>query len=88
MFRDRQAPADIPTVEKPVEAIRLVKLLAAEGLAPSVSEAQRLISQGSVKVDGERVTDVKQEITPRPGQEVLIQVGKRKFLRCSLPGKE
>ena len=81
MFRDRQVPTDIPAVEKPVEAIRLVKLLAAEGLAPSVSEAQRLISQGSVKLDGERVSDVKQEINPRSGQEVLIQVGKRKFLR-------
>jgi tyrosyl-tRNA synthetase len=81
MFRDRQVPADIPTVEKPVEPIRLVKLLAAEGLAPSVSEAQRLISQGSVKVDGERISDVKHEINPDPGQELLIQVGKRKFLR-------
>jgi tyrosyl-tRNA synthetase len=81
MFRDRQIPSDIPRIEKPVEAIRLVKLLAAEGLAPSVSEAQRLISQGSVKLDGERVADVKQEIHPVPGQEVLIQVGKRRFLR-------
>ena len=81
MFRERQIPSDIPTVEKPAEVIRLVKLMAAEGLAPSVSEAQRLISQGSVKLDGERVTDVKQEIAPALDQEVLIQVGKRKFLR-------
>jgi tyrosyl-tRNA synthetase len=81
MFRERQIPSDIPQIEKPAETIRLAKLLAAEGLAPSVSEAQRLISQGSVKLNGERVTDVKQEINPGSGEEVLIQVGKRKFLR-------
>ena len=81
MFRERQIPTDIPRVERDAETIRLVKLLAAEGLAPSVSEAQRLISQGSVKLDGERVTDIKQEVNPGAGQEVLIQVGKRKFLR-------
>jgi tyrosyl-tRNA synthetase len=78
MFREHQAPADIPVVELPPEPVRLVKMLAAQGLAPSVSEAQRLIAQGSVRVNGERVTDLKLELG---GEEALIQVGKRKFLR-------
>jgi tyrosyl-tRNA synthetase len=81
MFRDRQMPADVPTIEKPAGAIRLVKLLAAEGLAPSVSEAQRLIAQGGVRVNGERVSDIKIEVGSQPGDEALIQVGSRKFLR-------
>ncbi|HEX8088957.1 MAG TPA: tyrosine--tRNA ligase [Blastocatellia bacterium] len=81
MFREHQTPAEIPLAELPAEPVRLVKLLAAQGLAPSVSEAQRLISQGSVRVDGERVSDLKQELAPRREQEVLIQIGKRKFLR-------
>jgi tyrosyl-tRNA synthetase len=80
MFREHQTPTEIPTVEKQTEAIRLVKLLAAEGLAPSVSEAQRLVAQGGVKLDGERVSDLKLQVGSRPG-EVLIQVGSRKFLR-------
>jgi tyrosyl-tRNA synthetase len=81
MFRERQAPAEIPLAELPAGPVRLVKLLAAQGLAPSVSEAQRLISQGSVRVGGERVSDLKQELAPGQGEEVLIQIGKRKFLR-------
>ena len=81
MFRERQAPADIPVVELPAEAVRLVKLMAAQGLAPSVAEAQRLITQGSVRVNDERISDVKHEIGTQAGQEALIQVGKRKFLR-------
>jgi len=81
MFREHQAPTDIPRVERAAEATKLVKLLAAEGLASSVAEAQRLIAQGSVRVDGERVGDVKYELGPASGQEMLIQVGKRRFLR-------
>jgi tyrosyl-tRNA synthetase len=81
LFRDRQRPSDVPTIEKPAGAIRLVKLLAAEGLAPSVSEAQRLVAQGGVQVNDERVSDLKLEVGSQPGDEALIQVGSRKFLR-------
>jgi tyrosyl-tRNA synthetase len=79
-FREHQAPSDVPSIEKPASPIKLVKLLAGEGLAPSVSEAQRLIAQGGVRVNGERVTDVKLELGANVG-EALIQVGSRKFLR-------
>jgi tyrosyl-tRNA synthetase len=80
MFREHQAPSDIPAVERPEGVIRLVKLLAAEGLAPSVSEAQRLVAQGAVRVNAERISDVKLELGSQTG-EALIQVGARKFLR-------
>jgi tyrosyl-tRNA synthetase len=81
LFRDRQRPSDVHTIEKPAGAIRLVKLLAAEGLAASVGEAQRLVAQGGVRVNDERVSDVKLEVGSQPGDEALIQVGSRKFLR-------
>ena len=80
LFRERQAPSNIPATERDAGTIRLVKLLATEGLAPSVSEAQRLISQGGVRVNSERITDVKFELGSHAGEEVLIQVGGRKFL--------
>jgi tyrosyl-tRNA synthetase len=83
MFREHQAPEDIPTVELPAEAYRLVKLLAAHGLAASVSDAQRQIQQGSVRVNGERVGDVRAEVNPQAGEELLVQVGKRKYLRVT-----
>lgn len=81
VFRERDIPTEIPTVEELVGAVKLVKLLAQNGLAPSVAEAQRLVQQGSVRIDGERVSDVKIELSLQAGQEVLIQVGKRKFCR-------
>ncbi len=81
MFRDRQMPSDVQTVEKPAGAIKLVKLLAAEGLALSVAEAQRLIAQGGVRINGDRVSDIKLEVGSQTGEEALIQVGSRKFLR-------
>jgi tyrosyl-tRNA synthetase len=81
MFRERQAPTDIPVAELEAGPIRLAKLLATQGLAPSISEAQRLISQGGVKVDNEAITDLKFEIGAGSGEDHLIQVGKRKFLR-------
>src|SRR5215210_1546131 len=62
MFREHQTPADVPVVEMPAGAIRLVKLLATNGLASSVSDAQRLVTQGSVRVNGERIGDVKHEL--------------------------
>jgi len=81
LFRERETPADIPTIEKPAGATKLVKLLASEGLAPSVAEAQRLIAQGGVRLNGERVSDVRCELGSTAGEEALIQVGSRKFLR-------
>jgi tyrosyl-tRNA synthetase len=80
MFRERQTPSDIPIIERPVEAMKLAKFLANEGLAPSVSEAQRLVKQGSVRINNERVSDVKLDVGAEAG-EILIQVGKLKFLR-------
>jgi len=81
MFREHQAPTDIPSIEKPAGRIRLVKLLAAEGLAPSVSEARRLVAQGGVRLNGDRVENVKVEVGESAGEDALIQVGSRKFLR-------
>jgi tyrosyl-tRNA synthetase len=52
------------------------ELLHALGLAPSRSEARRLLAQGSVEVDGERVQDT---LPVRDG--ALLRVGKRRFLR-------
>jgi tyrosyl-tRNA synthetase len=53
--------------------------LADAGLAKSLSEARRLISQGGVKVDGRPVTDVNYPFDPIPGS--VLQVGKRRFAR-------
>jgi len=52
------------------------------GLTSSTSEAIRMINQGAVKIDGEKVSEPKQEIPA--GSEHVFQVGKRKFARIKL----
>ena len=59
------------------------KVVVLAGMAPSNSEARRLIQQGGVEVDGSRVADPNQKIDVS-GESRLLQVGKRKFKRFVL----
>ncbi len=81
-FRDRELPSDIPEVEHPwpAEGVPLAILLRDLGLAPSSSEARRTVEQGGVKLEGEVQKDPK-FLVQRPASALLIQFGKRKFLR-------
>jgi tyrosyl-tRNA synthetase len=80
VFRKHETPEDIETKNISIALpIRLTKLLASVNLAPSITEAQRLIESGAVHVNGERITDPKAEISA-PG-EYLFKVGKRRFLK-------
>jgi tyrosyl-tRNA synthetase len=82
IFRDREGPEEAP-VRKLArgEAKRLTNLLVELGLASSRSEADRLVKQGGVELDGERVSDVKMEVTLTNAREFLLRAGKKKFLR-------
>jgi len=51
------------------------------GLASSRSEADRLVKQGGVELDGERISDVKMEVPLAKAREFLLRAGKKKFLR-------
>ena len=51
-------------------------------LTASTSEALRMIAQGGVKLDGEKVTDKSLKLDA--GTQVVVQVGKRKFARVTL----
>ena len=63
------------------EAVPLAKTLAQLGLAASGSEARRLIAQGGVSVEGERVSDPNAKLSPGV---YLLKVGKRKFTRVTV----
>jgi tyrosyl-tRNA synthetase len=82
VFRDRQAPAEAPVRKiRPGPPQKLSALLVRLGLAASRSEAERLMKQGGVEVDGARVSDIKREMdVSRPGG-FLVRAGKKKFLR-------
>jgi len=64
------------------EAASVSVVLKDAGLVPSTSEARRLITQGAVEVDGERVLDVNRSLAA--GQSYLIKVGKRRFREVRL----
>ena len=82
IFRDREAPEGAP-VRKLArgEAKRLTALLVELELAASRSEADRLLKQGGVEIDGERVSDVKTEVNLAQPRKFLLRAGKKKFLR-------
>ena len=82
VFRERQAPEGAPVRKLPHgPSKRLVALLADLGLAPSRSEAERLLKQGAVEMNGVRVNDVKKEVDLSKPSEFLLRAGKKKFLR-------
>jgi tyrosyl-tRNA synthetase len=82
IFRDREAPEEAPVRKVGRgEAKRLTQLLVELGLATSRSEADRLVKQGGVEMDGERISDVKKEINLANSGEFLLRAGKKKFLR-------
>lgn len=81
---DRNLPVDIPVVTFsgpwPPEGAPLSVIMREIGMAPSGSAARQLIAQGGVHLDHELVRDPA-HLVPRPGAEILIQVGTRRFAR-------
>ncbi len=76
---DEMAEHTIQSVEG---KIAIANLLKEAGLTASTSEAMRMIKQGAVKIDGEKVTDRGLEI--KAGICAVFQVGKRKFARITV----
>jgi tyrosyl-tRNA synthetase len=60
----------------------IVDLITQAGLAASKSEARRLIQQGGVRVDSQQVESIETVVEPNVG--MVVQVGKRKFMRVGL----
>ncbi len=77
-------PEDIPEVALEIESesIGIAHLLKQAGLTPSTSEANRMIEQGGVKIDGVKIDD--KALVLRKGMTFVAQVGKRKFAKITL----
>jgi tyrosyl-tRNA synthetase len=80
-FQKGAMPADIPEVDVSAEAgvITVAQLLKSAGLTPSTSEAMRMIKQGAVRLDGERLEDA--SLVLSSGSVNIFQVGKRRFAK-------
>jgi tyrosyl-tRNA synthetase len=83
-FREGEIPADMPEiiVQAAKDGIQIAQLLKQAQLTPSTSEATRMIEQGGVKLDGERVSDKGLRIPA--GRTVVAQVGKRKWAKITV----
>jgi tyrosyl-tRNA synthetase len=83
-FKQGEIPADIAEVSVNAGAagIAIANLLKEAGLTASTSEALRMIAQGGVKLDGEKVGD--KALVLARGARVVLQVGKRKFARVTV----
>ncbi len=83
IFVKKDLPDEIPELAISVsnDSIGIVELLSETKLVASKSEARRMINQGGVSVDGNKIDDDKAVIELH--RDVIIKVGKRKFLKVS-----
>lgn len=84
-FKHGALPDDMPQMCIQAEngvGLPLVQILKRSGLTSSTSEAIRMIKQGGVKLDGEKVEDKSLKIMSE--ETIIIQVGKRKFAKISI----
>ena len=82
-FRQGVLPDDMPDLTLRLEGpALLVQVLKQAGLTTSTSEAMRMIEQGAVRANGDKVSD--RSATLPAGEAVVLQVGKRKFARVTL----
>ncbi len=83
-FRKGQMPDEMPepVLQTGGEGMPIANLLKEAGLVKSTSEAMRMIKQGAVRIDGERISD--NSIKVEAGSVQVYQVGKRRFARVTL----
>lgn len=82
-FKKGELPDDIPDIVLAVgaEGMPIANVLKEAGLTSSTSDSMRMIKQGAVKIDGEKVDD--KSLLIQAGIEGVFQVGKRKFARIT-----
>ena len=83
-FQKGNIPDEIESIKVDIknDSILLVNLLKDTNMISSISEGNRLIKQGGIKINSEKVEDPKLEVSK--GTECIYQVGKRKFLKIAL----
>ncbi|HIG91042.1 MAG TPA: tyrosine--tRNA ligase [Methylococcaceae bacterium] len=83
-FKHGAVPDEMDEVQLAVTApqYQIANLLKDAGLTVSTSEAMRMVKQGAVRIDGEKVSDPR--LTVAVGSTQVVQVGKRKYARVSI----
>ena len=83
-FRHGGVPDDLPEqiLDVPADGAAIGQVLKSSGVCPSTSDALRMIEQGGVRVNGDKVSDKNLKLVP--GSTYVLQVGKRKFAKVTL----
>ncbi len=80
VFREKEMPDEIEDIKIAAgHELKVIDLLQMAGLTASKSEARRLIEQGGVKINQEKISDIESKISLK--DPVIVQCGKRKFAR-------
>jgi tyrosyl-tRNA synthetase len=79
IFQQREMPTEMPTYRPKRAAVNVIDLVVGAGLAPSKSQARRLVAQGGVRLDGHKIEDVASVVQVREGS--VLQVGRRGFVK-------
>ncbi|MDO9027795.1 MAG: S4 domain-containing protein, partial [Candidatus Roizmanbacteria bacterium] len=88
IFIRKDIPEDIEEyfLQTDFESIDIIQLLSETKLATSRSEARRLIEQGGVSIDGNKVSDINQIVSLT--ESIILKIGKRKFLKVTRKNKQ
>ena len=81
VFQKGQIPEDIQTIQIKEDGFDLIEVLVSNEIVKSKSEVRRLASQGGVKVNGEKVEDLSTIVKE---SELVVQIGKKKFVKIEL----
>ncbi|MBT3273375.1 MAG: tyrosine--tRNA ligase [Spirochaetales bacterium] len=77
----RMVPSEIKSCDLGSKGSGIIALLTEHRLADTTSEARRLIKQGAVSVDGQKIGDIYFHLSSKPDMPQILKVGKKRFLR-------
>jgi tyrosyl-tRNA synthetase len=80
-FVNKEIPDEIEEMQLAAQTYKLVDLLVNTNLVASKGEAKRLVEQGGVKIDSEKISNLQAEVEINSNEDFIVQVGKRKFLK-------
>jgi tyrosyl-tRNA synthetase len=81
IFRKKEIPSEIEEIEVQAQGILLIDLLANQDIFPSRAEAKRMMRQGGVYLDEQRIEDITYKLDLRKKSEYILKIGKRKFYK-------
>jgi tyrosyl-tRNA synthetase len=81
IFREKDIPSKMQEIALPARSMLLIDLLLEHNIFPSRGEAKRMIRQGGVYIDGNRVEDLAAKVEVKGKDEIILKVGKRRFYK-------